>query len=135
MGKQRITASGNVTRWWVTHLLLLAYIARALIPAGYMPDFAAASDGIFKVVICSAMGAKSIALDEGDAPLPGPSDGHDDQPCAFAGLVAVAMPALGAFTMATPEFQVSNLYPRVADLLPPARAGPQLGSRGPPQVL
>ncbi|MEQ1715029.1 MAG: DUF2946 family protein [Hyphomicrobium sp.] len=120
---------------WVAHLLLLALVSRALIPVGYMPDFSAAAKGAFKVVICSAMGAQTIALDEGGKPhLPDQSNGHHEQPCAFSGLAAVALPALDAIPIVIAEFRNSALIPRVVVQLPPTRAGPVLGSRGPPQL-
>lgn len=120
-------------RWWVAHLLLLAIVSRALIPIGYMPDFQSA-DGVFKVVICSGMGAKSVSLDADGNPLPNQQSSHDEQPCAFAGIAAVALPALDAIPLSAPMFQTSILTPRVAVHLPPSRAGPTLGSRGPPQI-
>lgn len=125
--------SGRLKRW-VSCLLLLAVAARALIPLGYMPDFAAHADGVFKVVICSEMGAKPVALDADGKPLPGQQTSHEAQPCAFAGLTVVALPDLDAHRPPAPEFQTSALIPRVAVQLPPSRAGPPLGSRGPPQV-
>jgi hypothetical protein len=124
----------GVLRWWVAHLLLVAFALRAIIPIGYMPDFSAAAKGVFKVVICSQMGTKTISLDANGKPIPGQQGDHHDQPCAFTGMAAVAIPAMDAIPLSTPAFDVSPLIPRLAVQLPPARAGPQLGSRGPPQL-
>lgn len=124
---------GGLKRW-LAHLLLLAVAVRALIPIGYMPDFAAAGDGVFKVVICSGMGAKQVALDADGKPLPDQQASNDGQPCAFAGVAVVALPILDALPLPAPDFQTAALSARTAVDLPPARAGPALGSRGPPQV-
>lgn len=125
-----------VLRRWVASLLLLSFFVRAIIPTGYMPDLSAASEGVFKVVICTAAGAKTLALeDSGAPPLPGQQGGHHDQPCSFTAMADVAIPAFDAVQLASPDFRTSNLTPRRAVLLPPPRAGPQLGSRGPPTVL
>lgn len=121
-------------RGWVTQLLLLAVVSRALIPIGYMPDFAAARSGLFKVFICSGMGDKSVALDANGRPLPEQQSGHNDQPCAFAGLAVVALPALNAMLLPAQVVQSASLIPRIAAQLPPSRATPMLGSRGPPQI-
>lgn len=121
-------------RRWVAHLLLFAFVARALVPVGYMPDFSAASKGVFKVVICSATGAKAIAIDADGKQVPVQQGDHHDQPCAFTGMAAVALLAVDVIPLAAPEFHVSTLIPRLAVQLPPTRAGPQLGSRGPPQI-
>ncbi|NOT72588.1 MAG: DUF2946 domain-containing protein [Hyphomicrobium sp.] len=124
----------GVLQRWVTRLLLLAFVGRALVPVGYMPDFSAASNGVFKVVICSAMGAKTIALDGSGKQLPDQEDVKHNQPCAFTGMAAVALSALDAIPLEVKEFQTPTFTPRLAVELPPARAGPQLGSRGPPQL-
>ena len=124
----------DVLRRSAASLLLLAFALRALVPIGYMPDFSATSKGVFKVVICSAMGAKTILLDVDGKPTPDQKNSDHDQPCAFAGLAAVGLPTPDVAPLAVPEFHFSNLIPRLAHQMPPSRAGPQLGSRGPPQV-
>lgn len=121
-------------RQWVASLLTVLFVARALIPTGYMPDFSAAAKGVFKVVICSAGGAKSVVLDADGKPVPHPKGDQHEQPCAFTGMAAVSLPVIEALAVEAPDFQVSSVIPRLAVQLPPARAGPQLGSRGPPQV-
>lgn len=125
----------STLRRWVTTLLLLAFVARALVPAGYMPDFSAASSGGFKVVICTTMGAMTIALDDNHQPEPDQPGNHHDEPCSMAGSASVALPAIDVLLTSAPEFQVSNFDAPLSVQLPPTRAGPQLGSRGPPQVL
>ncbi len=121
-------------RQWVASLLTLLFVARALIPVGYMPDFSAATKGVFKVVICSAFGAKTVALDADGTPIPHPKGDQHEQPCAFTGMAAVSLPVADAMPVEARDFQVLAVIPRLAVQLPPARAGPQLGSRGPPLV-
>ena len=123
----------DAIKQWVANLLLIALMLRALVPVGYMPDFAAAAKGEYKVVICSAAGSKTISLDADGIPVPAdPSEQHD-QPCAFAGVLAFAGPALEALTISPPATALDIGVPRQSAELPPARAGPVLGSRGPPQ--
>ncbi|MEQ1671045.1 MAG: hypothetical protein ABL893_09320 [Hyphomicrobium sp.] len=122
----------GVLRRWAAHLLLLAFVARALVPVGYMPDFSAASKGVFKVTICSQLGSKTIFLDVNDKPAPNQQGSHHDQPCALTGMAAVALPVIDIVPFSAPVFEVSPLIPRLAVQLPPSRAGPHLGSRGPP---
>jgi hypothetical protein len=117
----------------MSHLLLVAFVARALVPAGYMPDFSARSDAGLKIIICTAAGAKTLLLDESGTPSPSPDSNYPDQPCAFAGLAAVALPALLPLTNAI-EFEPVAFAPHAIADRPPARAGPALGSRGPPLI-
>jgi hypothetical protein len=120
-------------QWWLTHLLLLTFAVRALVPAGYMPDFGSSSTGDFKVVICTATGPKALVLDEkGD---PTPDSDHHHQPCTVAGLAMVALPSFGPLVPVTADFVAAIRIPLPAATIPPARAGPQRSSRGPPHVL
>lgn len=123
--------SRRTPRTWIAHALLLAFVCRALVPAGFMPDFGALTKGVFKVVICSAGGSKVVALDADGKPAH-TSGAHASQPCAFSGLAAVAAPDLGP-DLHHPAFaQTAIAKANTATALPPARAGPVLGSRGPP---
>lgn len=124
----------GILRRWVAHLLLIAFIVRALVPAGYMPDFSAAAKGVFKVVVCSAMGAKSISFDADGKPVPNQQADHPDQPCAFTGMASLALPSSDATPVVMRALQRSISIPHLAVQLPPSRAGPPLGSRGPPQI-
>ncbi len=63
-------------------LLLAAFAARALMPAGFMPSIAA--DGSYELVICSGMGEKTIRVSADGTPLQdqgAPQSG--DGACAF----------------------------------------------------
>ena len=58
---------------------------RALIPAGFMPDLAAAHGGSFQLVMCTPDGLKAVTVDangEPGGPAPTPTPSHEL--CAFA---------------------------------------------------
>lgn len=117
---------------WIVHVLLLAFALRALVPAGYMPDFGALSKGVYKVVICTSAGSKSITVDADGHSVPDNSGAHGDQPCAFSGLAAKALPNPQSIAIALPLLREADQFEVLSVVLPPARAGPVLGSRGPP---
>jgi hypothetical protein len=121
-------------RAFLERLVLICLCLRALIPAGYMPDMDALQVGEFRIVICSATGTKTIAVDKDGLPHTDRNASHHDQPCAFSTLAhsSVDLPELLAF--AAPEYPAAtaNRAPQIQ--LPPTRAGPVLGSRGPPQL-
>ena len=128
--------SWQAIRMWIAQILVLAFAFRALVPAGYMPDFDAIANGTFKVVICSSNGSHVVALDadEGGQKTKDSSfSAH--QVCAFSGIASVDLPDLSA-TLSNPfgSHTVETLKANPADALPPVRAGPVLGSRGPPQL-
>lgn len=116
----------------IAQILLLAFALRALVPVGYMPDLAALSKGTLQVVICTANGSETVLLDAGGKTHK-KTNSHADQPCAFSGLHAAALTASVA-EPAKPAIEVSRLKFAFEALLPPARAGPALGSRGPPTL-
>jgi len=118
---------------WLGHVLLAALLLRALVPHGYMPDLSASADGVIKFVICSAAGAKVVTLNpDGTTSEDKGTPGHMGEPCAFAASSHLPLPEIASVEIAPPEF-VALAGPALAhDILPPARAGPPLGSRGPP---
>ncbi len=119
-------------RGWLAHLLLSLFVLRALVPVGYMPDFSAVAQGVFKVVICSASGAKTLTVDADGHEVPSKSDLSHDQPCAFAGLTKFATPVLATVVVDPPAIAPQPVVSAHAELRPPVRAGPALGSRAPP---
>lgn len=119
-------------RLWASRALLLAFALRALIPHGFMPSFDGAADGAFKLVICTAQGAKLVAFDAEGKPHTDHSGKHSQQPCAFAGLSTASLDAPSAPEVPEPlRVSVANAGLE-RFVLPPVRAGPRLGSRGPP---
>lgn len=117
---------------WVARLFLAVFMLRALIPVGMMPDAQAAAEGILKVVICTPAGAKTVALGADGQPVQDQGAIHHDQPCAFSGLATVALVAPDAPLLLAPIEVTLQTVPALAVTLPPSRAGPPLGSRGPP---
>lgn len=134
MSAQGRKIDGRTWRANIVRVVLAAFLLRALIPAGFMPDFGAASRGVFQVVICSANGLEHLTLDVNGKPVHEQKSSHQHQPCAFSGLAAVALPDLAAGQVNAPDHRVIGLIAYRAIGLPPARAGPPLGSRGPPQI-
>lgn len=116
-------------------LLLTAFVLRALIPPGFMPKFFEAGSQTVKFVICSAHGLKSIVTDANGDAAPGKPAAHFDPPCAFSGLLAFSLPVPEAVDISGLAFEVTSFLPNLSVTLPPPRAGPMLGSRGPPHVL
>lgn len=75
-------------------LIAFTLLLRAMIPVGFMPDLAAARDGVFTFVICSGSGFSTITLDANGDPVE-PGSGHDAEavsPCLFAP-IGPALPA------------------------------------------
>ncbi|MBK1782200.1 DUF2946 family protein [Advenella sp. WQ 585] len=130
----------KVTDAWqiLFFLAALSFLCRALIPAGYMPDFSGAREGKFSITICTATGTNTILVDaNGELVEPSSGDYPDNQDCAFCLVAsqtlmpAPEMPALAVFLTSRP---VS--LPHANHALPPLPAqGPPLGSRAPPLNL
>lgn len=138
MGNRLLSRGNGAAKGWMIRLLLAVVVLRALIPVGFMPDFGAAANGVFKVVICTASGTQLVALDADGQPIKGvPSSDqkaqHHDEPCAFAGLVTVAAAPIDTPHIIIPQRDAGVTIVAADVTLPPARAGPPLGSRGPPQ--
>jgi hypothetical protein len=80
-------------------LLLLAFVARSLIPAGFMPDMAAGrAKGLFPLTICSAAGSSIVYVSGDRIPEPRHKPAHA-APCVFSALFAcgtLPQPALVA---------------------------------------
>ena len=82
-------------------LVLFLVLLRALIPPGYMPDLAAAQDGVITLVICSPDGLRTISLDENGNPVePGEApEEHQRQHCPFASVGSIDLPPLAKAPM------------------------------------
>ena len=114
-------------------LLVGAVVFRGMIPAGYMPQ--AASDGrLFTMVICTATGSETIAVDAHGRPAQsehqGKHAGH--APCPFAVTTSVivpvllAVPLMGLKGYTVPMFSAPASHPAMAVLrkTAPPRAPP-----------
>ena len=119
-------------RTWIIAILAVSFAVRAIIPAGYMPDFSALSRGVFKTVMCH--GVESALADKQDQTKPSKRTPHAHQPCAFSGLAAVTLATLWVAPLKPSFIQVAKLNSLIENALPPARVGPLLGSRGPPRI-
>lgn len=116
--------------------MLLAFLARALVPPGFMFE-AQAGTALVKVVLCSAHGSVEAYVDPATGEIsytkkpPKPSD-KDDPPCAFATIAKVAPPSNVAPAPAPRE---STSHSRHADnSLAPGRglSAPPPPATGPP---
>lgn len=91
---------------YLTVLFLLAFLGKALMPAGFMPDTDA--DGKVRIVICTPSGPSTALVDLSATPFPDHGEDGDKHtnthsPCPYAPVVAqdlpFAVPALpGLFT-------------------------------------
>lgn len=120
-------------RAWLSHALLVAFLFKALIPAGFMPEFSGGDGGTFKIVICTAQGPKVVTAHEDGTPDTAAK--HMGEPCALSGLAALTLPAMVAtVALPGPASRVSGPLP-LAVSLPPVRAGPAHGPRAPPFLV
>ncbi|MGG4603678.1 DUF2946 family protein [Paenalcaligenes sp. Me131] len=118
-------------------LLLLAIVIRGLVPAGYMPDAAAAQNGQLALTFCTADGAVSTLRFA-------PESGHDDSSSASGDMDCVFGVLSLQATMTPPEgieqprpvLRQSPLLIRTDQVHVPSfvTQGPPLGPRAPPVV-
>jgi hypothetical protein len=123
-------------RRWLLAFVVLALAARMLVPSGWMPSFA---DGRTTITLCTGAGMVEAWVDEDGAihkEKPTGSSTHD-QPCAFAGLGAVAdtpnvpalaQPAILAVAASRP-FDATNVAVGLGLAAPPPPA------IGPPTLI
>lgn len=121
---------------WLLVLMLCALLARAWIPAGWMPD--RTSDG-YAISLCTGMGAVTAWVDDKGAvhknkPV---KSGTDDQPCAFAGMFHLAaLPQVAAVTAGmVPAVAVQAILPATALAVGRGLAAPPPPPTGPPTNL
>jgi hypothetical protein len=129
MGQARDRVRG--WRGVATTLAGLVLLLRVLVPAGYMVDARAPSDGL---VICTGHGALRLGA-HGDSK--GPAHRSADAPCAFAGAVTPVTPPAPA-VIAGPRaiiFTAATVSPLPRDLAPGRGfAAPPPPAQGPPSV-
>lgn len=118
-------------------LALFAFVLRAVVPAGFMPDPGALKNGAIRVTFCSADRATThLALNFGHQEKSSPSHHAGAMGCPFAmlaaqalgtsaGHVRVPVPALTELGIAHRDV-LYRVQPWLKDL------GPPLGSRAPP---
>jgi hypothetical protein len=120
-------------RVWLGQALLVAFLLKALIPAGFMPEFSGGD--AFKIVICTANGTKLVDADaeSGDPSRPAPT--HMGEPCTIGGLAAVLAPDALVTIVFQGELNAAVGPGPLAVVLPPARAGPAHSPRAPPFLV
>ena len=116
-------------------LVVLALLAKLMIPAGYMP---VAIDGRMTITLCSGTGPEQLAMAHA---MPGHGAHHDEHdgkaemPCPFSGL---AMAALGnvavADVAALPALFALPMLRRATWAAPPGRVHRRRPARGPPAL-
>jgi hypothetical protein len=133
MSIQRDVARSSILRRWLSHLALLAFAIHALVPAGYMPDLSRPGD-VLKVVICSIHGFQTVELDGLNQKAPAKSGATHQEPCAFSSAGILAFLNLPDIDIAPFGVAIVLSFAGLSKELPPARAGPALGARAPPQL-
>ncbi len=140
---RRHNQSADSTGWlgaggWLTHLLLVLFALRAVIPVGYMPDPAALQDGRFEIVVCTPAGLKTITVTP-DRSGPGgaekaPTDELSAPECPFQTVIAKALivpDQIGAPLRWSPA-ALPGGGTTSTSLLRSSLTGPPLGLRAPP---
>lgn len=115
----------------LTVVLLTAFMLRALIPAGWMPQASSTGDGV-TLVICTVAGLQEITLGPDGHPQPAGDTGHD--PCPFASIAKFTPPALTALLVLPTDYGVVEPV-RYAPLAPAATHLRLAESRGPPVLI
>jgi hypothetical protein len=117
----------------------LAFVARALVPPGFMFE-AQAGTSLVKVVLCSAHGSIEAYVDPTTGEItyakkpPKPSD-KDDPPCAFATIAKLA-PPLNVATAPAPSETQSQAGVSQRDLIPGrGLSAPPPPATGPPSRI
>lgn len=114
----------------LTRLILLAFLLRALIPAGYMPGNGQGAAGM---TLC-ASGLPTAVVQALSLDTSGAHDEHHVLPCAFgvsASQVALLMGALALLVMLALAHWVTP-WRAIYHVFVHAVHGPPVGSRAPP---
>jgi len=133
MGSVGLLSALRRVRVWLGHALLVAFVLKALIPAGFMPDFSGQDGQSFKIVICTANGSKLVDVD-GDG-SGGTVAKHAGDPCSLGALTALAAPDLSTTVAYAAQLNASRAGLLIAVVLPPVRAGPAHSPRAPPSLV
>ncbi|HBT32599.1 MAG TPA: hypothetical protein DEB15_07080 [Pusillimonas sp.] len=131
----------NLTQVWqfIFCLTFLAFLCRAVIPIGYMPDLSGGRDnGQFAITFCTVGGGTSSLMVDLDSPSDSSSTDHiGNQDCPFGVVMTQALTptqeAVALVSVVT-HHPVPLLHRNRAQPSLPAQ-GPPLGSRAPPSNL
>ncbi len=120
-----------------TILFCLAFIAKAVIPQGFMPELSQLIKGNLRLVICTGMGLQAITVDgklhkvDSQQPV---HDGKGGDSCPFGGLVFAA-PVYGAMAVTILSFIFLRLISRRKTGLSAMRHNDNARSRAPPYAI
>jgi hypothetical protein len=132
MGSKGTIIALRRVRAWLGHAVLIAFVMKALIPAGFMPEFSAGESGPFKIVICTASGSKIIDTAGDHGPSRTTVTKHLGEPCQLGAHPALVLPDAIASIAWAKGYDRPLIAPSVVAMLPPARAGPAHSPRAPP---
>lgn len=116
-------------------LVAAALLVRALVPSGYMAAPTAA--GSITITLCAdASGApRQVELALGDHSVPGKDHQDQHNPCAFAGMAALADPAPAPGAPVLPARAAAAMpFPALAVAVGQGLAAPPPYQTGPPQI-
>ena len=116
--------------------MLFAFVARALVPAGFMPNLAALGDGRYELALCSA-GAPAANSDETYSNrVPGKSESTGKSDCPFGTVTAKTLAIPDPAPAPAPHLTVRNSWVRTpaTDWSAPV-VWRSLGPRAPPVHL
>lgn len=138
--RRRLFWCKRLAAWQILFCLtVFAFLCRAIIPAGYMPDLSSERKSAFAITLCSMGGNTLLTLDlTGESNAVGEDDhSYHAETCPFGLSVsqelipALAAPALaGVLVVFAPAF----FAPYQAGPSMPALGSP-LGARAPPPVI
>ena len=116
-------------------LSVFAFLCRAFIPVGYMPDASSERQSPFAITLCTMGGSTLVQLDFG-AESDTSHDQHYSDSCPYGLSVAYKlMPGADAPAPVQAASFYSVTHPVRQQAMPPLPAlGPPLGSRAPPLI-
>lgn len=127
--------------WRLGAFALMALLVRAIVPVGYMVAEADTGSGRYLTLkLCDAHGSapKLVDLDTGriiDAPLKKTTNESKAPPCVFAGLTAMAAPAMGDIELVDFVPMQDANFIEISDQRPGRGiAAPPPPATGPPQA-
>jgi len=132
-----LRANGRILGLQATlvRMLVVCLAFRALIPTGFMPDFAADAAGEIKLVLCSEHGLLVDADATGSSPQQDGAFKATGDMCVFAALAALATPQQQGVTLPLVVFDSAHRTDRWAAAPLQYQRGPVLGARAPPLLL
>jgi hypothetical protein len=136
IGKRAIRRIADSASRTLMCLVVLAFIVRAMVPVGFMPDPSALNAGAIQITFCTADNATSaIFLNLGGHHKTDPGQHGGAMGCPFGLLAAQALgtPSSGA-ALPLPAIALFRVIPFAASPLVSSvpTQGPPLGSRAPP---